>query len=105
LNWLEVEGARYKVQGSRCKGEEGSEQEQTAEGQPETVGFYRYPDMSCRGRHGGLLARNLLAISAHTFASEIRNPRDDHGEIIVKLDRHGMIPKEFAGGTQEMAGL
>jgi hypothetical protein len=41
--------------------------------------------MSYRERHGGLLTRNLLAISAHTFASEIRNAWDDRGTIITEL--------------------
>jgi uncharacterized protein YutE (UPF0331/DUF86 family) len=52
-----------------------------------------------------ILIQNVLDIGAHILASEIRNDWDDYGEIILKLGKYGIIPKDFSERIQGMAGL
>jgi uncharacterized protein YutE (UPF0331/DUF86 family) len=52
-----------------------------------------------------ILIQNVLDIGAHILASQIRNDWDDYGDIIIKLGKHGVIPKEFSERIQGMAGL
>ena len=52
-----------------------------------------------------ILIQNVLDIGAHILASEIRNDWDDYSEIILKLGKYGIIPKDFAERILGMAGL
>ena len=49
--------------------------------------------------------QNLLDISAHILAYDIKNDWDDYRDIILKLGHHGIIPMDFSEKIQSMAGL
>jgi uncharacterized protein YutE (UPF0331/DUF86 family) len=52
-----------------------------------------------------ILIQNLLDIGAHLLASEIKNDWEDYGEVILKMGKHGVIPREFSDQIKGMAGL
>ena len=52
-----------------------------------------------------ILIQNLLDLGAHLLASEIKNDWEDYVEVIIKLGKHGVIPKEFSDRIKGMAGL
>ena len=52
-----------------------------------------------------ILIQNLLDVGAHLLASEIKNDWEDYVEVIIKLGKHGVIPKEFSDRIKGMAGL
>lgn len=52
-----------------------------------------------------ILIQNLLDIGAHLLASEIKNDWEDYSEVILKLGKHEVIPKEFSEQIKGMAGL
>lgn len=52
-----------------------------------------------------ILIQNLLDIGANLLASEIKNDWEDYSDVILKLGKHGIIPKEFSDQIKGMAGL
>jgi len=52
-----------------------------------------------------ILIQNLLDIGAHILASQIKNDWEDYSEVIIKLGKHEVVPKEFSERIKGMAGL